>query len=206
MKRHLVFTFFILVSAGITQCQETKGQPTSIVGSSEVGKPKGNEDVRYLLVRRAGRPERNYYELTRTATFFEPQLCNDELISQLKPPPSFFCCDIISEYTVRYGVYQAWKVRVIGTSDSQGAPTSTKDSVYVLVYARHPDWKFCARKYRIESSSDGARKIIYTDFQDGREYTFELSPKWPRPWQIYEVEIQSSNAFPEIWQASKERN
>jgi len=95
---------------------------------------------------------------------------------------------------------------MIGTSDSQGTPTSTKNSVYVLVYARHPDWKFCARKYRIESSksskssNDGARKIIYTDFQDGREYTFELSPKWPRPWQIYEVEIQSSKAFPEIWQ------
>jgi hypothetical protein len=205
MKRHLVFTFFILASAGLTQCQESKGQPTSLVGSSKVGKPKDDEDVPYLLVRRAGRPERNYYELTGPQ---RSSNLNSTMMNSLGYSSHHrrSCCDIVSDYTVRYGVYQAWKVRVISTSDSQGAPTSTKDSVYVLVYARHPDWKFCARKYRIESSNDGARKIIYTDFQDRREYTFELSPKWPRPWQIYEVEIQSSNAFPEIWQASKKRN
>jgi hypothetical protein len=95
---------------------------------------------------------------------------------------------------------------VVGTSDSQASPTSTKDSAYVLVYPRQSDWKFCARKYRVESSSNGARKITYTDFQDGREYAVDLSPKWSRPWQIYEVDILNSNALPEIFKASKSPN
>jgi hypothetical protein len=82
-------------------------------------------------------------------------------------------------------------------------PTSTQDGVYVLIYPRYPDWKFCAKKYSVVSSKDGARNITYTDFADGREYTIQLSSKWPRPWQVHEIEILSSNAFLEIWQASK---
>lgn len=197
---------FTLSSAGFTGRQAGKADLSSAVASSKAQTGKDASDVRYLLVRRAGRPERNYYELTRTATFLEPQLFNDEVIRRLKPSQSGFSCDIVSEYTVRYGVYQAWKVRVIRILDSQKAPVSTKVSVYVLVYPRHPDWKFCARNYRIESSNNGERKIIYTDFQDGRESTFVLSPEWPRPWQIYEIGILNSNAFPEIWQASKQPN
>jgi hypothetical protein len=167
---------------------------------------KDTGDLRYLLVRRAGSPERNYYELTRTARFLEPRLYNDEDFKRLKPSPGNYGFDIQTELTIRYGVYKAWKVRVVGISDSQKSPTSTKISAYVLIYPRNPDWRFCARKYRFETQNNGAKKITYTDFQDGHEYIFAPSPEWPRPWQIYEIDILSSNAFPEIWQASKQPN
>ncbi len=161
-------------------------------------------DFRYLLVRRAGSPEKNYYDLSRTAYFLEPQLFkNGELFRRYKPTPLAPGFDIVTEHSVRYGVYQALKIRVITSSDSEKAPSSTRDGVYALIYARNPDWKFCAKKYSVASAKDGGRNITYTDFADGREYTMELSSKWPRPWQIYEIEILSSNAFWEIWQASK---
>jgi len=207
MHRHILFTFFTLASAGLTHWQASKGEPSSPIASSKQVDGKGAAgDVWYLLVRRAGRPERNYYELTRTARFLEPQLYNDDEISRFKPSPRNSGFDMETELTVRYGVYQAWKVRVVGDSDSPRAPTSTKVSMYVLIYPRNPDWRFCAKKYRFEALDNGARRIIYTDFQDGREYTFGLSPEWPRPWQIYEVEILNSNALPEIWRASKQPN
>src|SRR5215467_3190224 len=156
----------------------------------------------YLLVRRAERPEKNYYELTRKARFAEPSLFSEETVRQYKPSPSSPGFDMITDHTVRYGVYQAWKVRVIGTSDSQKAPTSVKDSAYVLIYSRNPDWKFAAKKYKVVRTTNGGQNVTYTDFQDGREYTMELSSHWPRPWTIYEVEILSSNAFVEIWQTT----
>jgi hypothetical protein len=126
------------------------------------------------------------------------------MISQYKPSPHSRGFDIVTEHSVRYDVYQAWKIRVITTSDSEKAPSSAKDGVYVLIYDRHPDWKFCARKYSIASANDGGRKITYTDFQDGREYTIDMTQKWPRPWQIYELEVLSGSAIGEIWQASKQ--
>lgn len=155
----------------------------------------------YLLVRLADRPEKNYYELTRTARFIEPPFSNEEMVRQYKPSPRNYGADIMTDSTVRYGVYQAWKVRIISTSDSKKMPTSVKDSTYVLSYSRNPDWRFAAKKYRVVRTPNGGQSITYTDFQDGREYNMELSADWPRPWTIYEVEIVSSNAFVEIWQA-----
>ena len=38
--------------------------------------------VWYLLVRRADRPEKNYYELTRTARFMEPRFYGEEMVRQ----------------------------------------------------------------------------------------------------------------------------
>src|SRR5215470_16864844 len=96
----------------------------------------------YLLVHRVERPEKNYYELTRKALFAERELYSEELVRQYKPSPRHSGADIITDSTIRYGVYQAWKVRVIGTSDSQRTPISVKDSAYVLIYSRNPDWKF----------------------------------------------------------------
>ncbi len=203
LHRHLGLAFFMLTLAALTDWQADKDGLSSPVAWSKAENAKGTRDVRYLLVRRAGRPERNYYELTRIARFLEPQLYNDDLISRFKPSPRNYGFDVETERTVRYGVYQAWKVRVIGTSDSQVARASTKVSAYVLIYPRNPDWVFCARKYRIEFLNNGARRLTYADFQDGREDTFELSPRWPRPLQVYEVEIVTSNAIPEIWQVSK---
>jgi hypothetical protein len=157
----------------------------------------------YLLVRRADRPEKNYYDLSRTARFLEPQLFSDELFRHLQSSPQHLGFDVITDSTVRYGVYQVWKVRAVGISDSMQSPASTRDSAYVLIYPRNPDWKFCARKYSVQTLTGGARKIVYTDFQDGKQYTLDLSPQWPRSWQIYEVEILNANALPEIWQVSK---
>ena len=162
---------------------------------------KRSTDFRYLLVRRAER--KNYYELSRTAQLLEPQLFNDEVFSRYQPSSRQMGFDISTDSTVRYGVYQAWKVRVVGTSNSVKTPASAKDSAYVLIYPRNPDWKFCAKKYNVAPLRGGARRIVYTDFQDGKENVIDLSADWPRPWQIYEIEILKANAFVEIWEASK---
>jgi hypothetical protein len=176
---------------------------SSVPSSAQKDDSQDTGDLRYLLVRRAGSPERNYYELSRTARFLEPQRLSDEMVGGYKPSPRNYGFDIETEFTVRYGVYQAWKVRVVGTSDSAKAPNSAKESVYVLIYPRdrNPDWTFCARKYRVVSGK--AARVIYTDFQDGKEHTVELSSKWKHPWQVSEIEILNSNAFVEIWEASK---
>lgn len=158
----------------------------------------------YLLVRRAGRPEKNYYELTRAARFMERPFSSEEMVRQYKPSPPYQGADIVTDSTVRYGVYQAWKVRIVGTSDSQKTPTSAKDSAYILSYSRNPDWKFAAKKYKLVRTMNGEQNVTYTDLQDGREYSMELSPDWPRPWTIYEIEIINSNAFVEIWQATNQ--
>ena len=160
--------------------------------------------VWYLLVRRADRPEKNYYELTRSARFMEPRFFSEEMLRQYKPSPLNHGADIITDGSVLYGVYQAWKVRIIATSDSQKTPTSARDGAYFLSYSRNPDWKFAAKKYKVVRTTSGGHRIAYTDFQDWREYTIELSPEWPRPWTIYEVEILSSNAFVEIWRATNQ--
>jgi hypothetical protein len=162
---------------------------------------KSSTDVWYLLVRRA--EGKNYYELSRTAQLLEPQLFNDELFSRYQPSSRQMGFDISTDSTVRYGVYQAWKVRVVGTSDSVKTPASSKDSAYVLIYPRNADWKFCAKKYNVAPLRGGARRIVYTDFQDGKENVIDVSADRPRPWQIYEIEILKANAFVEIWEASK---
>jgi len=159
----------------------------------------------YLLARRADRPEKNYYELTRTARFMENPFSSEEMARHYKPSPRNYGADVMTDRAIRYGVYQAWKVRIIGKSDSKKTPTSLKDGAYVLSYSRNPDWKFAAKGYKVVRDADGGQKVTYTDFQDGREYTIELNPDWPRPWTIYEVEILGSNAFVEIWQATVDK-
>lgn len=168
-----------------------------------VGNAVDKSDDRYLLVRRAGPPEKNYYDLSRTAQFLEPQLFNDTFFSRYQPSPKEMGIDVITETSVRYGTYQIWKVRVLAGFDTDNAASSAKDSVYLLDYPRQPDWKFCARKYTLTALGGGARSLTYTDFQDGKEYVMNLTTSWPRPWRVFELEILNNNAFPEIWQASK---
>lgn len=167
------------------------------------GEAGEKSDLRYLLVRRAGRPEKNYYDLSRTAQFFEPQLFDDTFIRRYQPSPKWMGIDVETESTIRYGNYQVWKVRVLASYDTENAANSAKASVYLLDYPRQPDWKFCARKYDLTDLGGGARNLTYTDFQDGKEYLMKLTPSWPRPWRVFELEILNNNAFPEIWQASK---
>jgi hypothetical protein len=113
---------------------------------------KGSKEG-YLLVR-CDEKKTNYYDLSRFAYFIETQHLSDEFFKKYHPPSSK-CLgigfDIATEHTVRYGVYRVWKVRVVGTTDSVKMPASTKDSVYVLSYARNPDWIFCAKRYSVVS-------------------------------------------------------
>ena len=37
------------------------------------------------------------------------------------------------------------------------------------------------------------RRIVYTDFQGGKENVVDVTD-WPRPWQIYQIEILKANA------------
>ncbi len=94
-------------------------------------------------------------------------------------------------------------MRVVGTTDSVETPASAKDSAYVLIYPRNPDWKFCAKKYSVVSLKGGAGRNRLHRFPDGKENVIDLSADWPRPWQIYEIEILKANAFVEIWEATK---
>jgi len=158
------------------------GALASVSSIAQTVNAKSGKDLHYLLVRRAGEAGvlKNYYELTRAAHFLEPQHFSAEMISHYKPSPPYTGFDIETDHSICYGVYQAWKIRVITTSDSENAPSSAKDGVYVLMYTGQPDWIFCARKYHIVLAKDGGRSITYTDFQDGLEYTIELTKNWRR--------------------------
>ena len=158
----------------------------------------------YLLVRRADRPEKNYYELTRNARFMELPFSSEEMMRKYNPSPHSYGADIMTDSTVRYGVYQAWKVRIIATSDTQKTPISVRDGVYVLSYSRNPDWKFAVKKFNLVRTPKGGQDLSYTDLQDGREYSLKLTPDWPRPWTVYEVEVLSSNAFVEIYRTTSQ--
>lgn len=169
-------------------------------GQSNVPTAEGNGAGRpwYLLVWRGGTPIKNYYKLLQSPEFLEPQRVNEETFRQYTPSPGNYGFDVSG-----YGIYQAWRVSLLGTSDTTKAPASTRDGVYVLSYPRNPEWVFCATRYNLMPAAEGSRKLTYTDFQDGRQYTIELSVKWPRPWQVQKIEIIRSNIFLEIWQASQ---
>jgi hypothetical protein len=176
------------------------------VVSAQSSSQSADDGLRFLLVRWAGETGKlkNYYDLSKTCKFFEPQLFNDEFFRQYKPRArDRIGPDIITDETVRYGVYQVWRARVTATSDTQKTAASAKDGAYVLIYARNPDWRFAAKRYKVERTASGGQTVTYTDFQDGREYKMELSADWPRAWTVHEIEILSANAFEEIWQASK---
>jgi hypothetical protein len=75
-----------------------------------------DDGLRFLLVRWAGemRKLKNYYDLSKTGKFLEPQLFNDEFFRHYKPRDwDRIGLDIITDDSVRYGVYEVWKVRVM---------------------------------------------------------------------------------------------
>jgi hypothetical protein len=162
------------------------------------GKDSGE---RFLLVRDADK--RNYYDLCRWAKLFEPQL-HEELFRHYRPSPkSAGSFDILTDHSGRYGAYHAWKVRLKATTDSSASPRSNRDSIYVLSYSRNPDWIICATRYSLEPLKDGARRLVYIDFQSRKETVMDLSADWPRAWRVEEVEMVNEDAMPEIWAASK---
>ena len=75
-----------------------------------VGQARKQDDVRFLVNRRAGCHEKNYYELAKQVS-----LLGGEVITQ-------------EPQGIRYGVHSIWKVRVQRITDSQKDPESTRDS------------------------------------------------------------------------------
>lgn len=148
-------------------------------------------DIRYLLVRRAGTPEKNYYEFARRlAGIADADL---DFRGQL---------DVITEApgSIRYGVYRIYRVRVLRETDSEKQPASAGEGAFVMIYRRDPDLKFCAKNYRFEREPSGARKITYTDFVDGHEYSFRMAKNWPRPFSIYVVEVFPTDLLHDVWE------
>jgi hypothetical protein len=148
-------------------------------------------DLRYLLVRRAGAPEKNYYEFAR------------RLVGILDADLEFHgWLDVETEDpgSMRYGVYKIYQTRVVRETDSEKQPASPADGAFVLIYRRDPDLKFCARRYRFEREPSGERKITYTDFEDGREYSFRMTKNWPRPFAISVVDVLPANLLHDVWQ------
>jgi len=152
------------------------------------GRPSGRDDVRFLVIRRAGRPEKNYYELAK-----QVELLDGEVVT--KAPAG-----------VRYGVHSIWKVRVKWVTNSRNDSASIRNAHYVLIYERDPDIRFCAVNYHVSDLPAGARRIDYTDCEDRRQYSFEMTRQWPRPFVIYEVEILDRNVLRDLWERQKQKN
>jgi hypothetical protein len=138
-------------------------------------------EVRYLLRFRALPPhekrERNLYEFARTITGF---------IDGKSFPPS----GVITDSNVRYGVTSAHRVRVVRKTDSRTSPSSSRDSVYILVY--NPIYKLCAKSYSIDT------RINYVDCEDQRQLQFPLTSRGR--FDIYEVEVATGNILRDVWQ------
>ena len=152
---------------------------------------QNSDDLRYLLVRRAGTPEKNFYEFARC------------LVGILDADVEFHGrLDVETENpsSMRYGVYKIYQTRVVRETDSEKQPASPADGAFVLIYRRDPDLKFCARRYRFEREPSGERKITYTDFEDGRECSFRMTKNWPRPFAISVVDVLPANLLHDVWQ------
>jgi hypothetical protein len=148
------------------------------------------DDVRYLVIRRAGAPEKNYYELAKDVVIVDA-------------PPKFIpWMDVWTKQPegIRYGVHSIWKVRVLRVTDSMKDSVSSKDGDYVLIYERDPDVRFCAIGYEVSSLPSGGRQIKYTDCEDKKQYSFEMTKQWPRPFVIYDVEVLDRDALHDLWQ------
>jgi hypothetical protein len=166
----------------------------ALVASVFTTPAQDSADLRYLLVRRAGSPEKNYYEFARRLVGIL------DARSEFQGP-----FDVITEDpgTIRYGVYRIYRTRVLRETDSQKQPASLAEGAFVLLYRRDPDLKFCAKRYRFENEPSGARKITYTDFVDGREYSLRMTKDWPRPFSIYVVDVMTSDALHDLWLNSR---
>lgn len=148
------------------------------------------DDVRYLVIRRAGAPEKNYYELAKDVVIVDA-------------PPKFIpWMDVWTKQPegIRYGVHGIWKVRVLRVTDSRKDSVSANNGVYVLIYERDPDVRFCAIGYEVGSLPSGGRQIKYTDCEDKKQYSFEMTKQWPRPFVIYDVEVLDRDALHDVWQ------
>ena len=155
------------------------------------GQTKPADDIRYLVIRRAGGPpDKNYYELAKQvemadrAPFYAPGLMDIETTE----PRS-----------IRYGVHSIWKVRVLRSTDSVKDPVSSRDAFHALIYERDPDVRFCGVRYEVQNLPSGSRRIEYTDCEDKKRYSFGMTKAWPRPFVIYEFEVLDRDALRAAW-------
>ena len=160
------------------------------------GQTKPVDDIRYLVIRRAGGPPaKNYYELAKQVDMLE------------RTPvyaPGLMDIKTTEPEGIRYGVHSIWKVRVLRSTDSVRDPVSSRDAFYALIYERAPDIRFCGMRYQVENLSSGARRIEYNDCEDKRRYSFEMTKEWPRPFLIYELEVLDRDALRAVWQRQVE--
>jgi hypothetical protein len=160
------------------------------------GQTKPDDDIRYLVIRRAGGPpDKNYYELAK------------QVEMAYRAPvyvPGLMDIETTEPGGIRYGVHSIWKVRVLRTTDSVKDTVSSRDAFYALVYERDPDVRFCGVRYEIHNLSSGRRRIEYIDCEDKKRFSFGMTKEWPRPFVIYEFEILDRDALRAVWQRQVE--
>ena len=147
----------------------------------------GPADEHLLLAFRALPPhekrERPLYELAQRITGF---------IDGRQFPPTA----VITDKSVRYGVYSVRRVRVLKTSDSRQSPSGSRGrGVFVLAY--NSLYKLCATGYRIRMATASAGSITYDDCEGGRSSSFPVATT--RAFPIYELDTPGDNVFQELW-------
>jgi hypothetical protein len=155
------------------------------------GQTKPADDIRYLVIRRAGGPpDKNYYELAKQVEMAD------------RAPgyaPGLMDIETTEPGSIRYGVHSIWKVRVLRSTDSVKDPVSSRDAFYALIYERDPDVRFCGVRYEVKNLPSGRRRIEYTDCEDKNRYSFGMTKEWPRPFVIYEFEVLDRDALRAVW-------
>jgi hypothetical protein len=169
------------------------------------GQTKPGDDIRYLVIRTAGGPpDKNHYELAKQVEMAD------------RAPgyaPGLMDIETTEPRSIRYGVHSIWKVRVLRITDSVKDPVSSRDAFYALIYERDPDVRFCGVRYEVHNLPSERRRIEYTDCEDKKRYSFEMTKEWPRPFVIYELEVVDRDALRAVWhrqvemiKASEEKN
>ncbi len=147
-------------------------------------------EVLYLLafkgVPKCRGRERNFYEFAREIyRFFDP------------PPP---LAGVMTSEEVRYGIFATMKAEVLRVTDSQHAPQSSKESLYVLLY--DSIYRFCAKSYTIRMrGSEGV--ISYRDYLGGTDCEWQIRRRGP--FLIYEVRMVTGNIARELWEERRGR-
>src|SRR5258708_17671162 len=87
-----------------------------------------SDDLRYLLVRRAGFPEKNYYEFARVVGILDPDLEFHGPINVVTEDPG----------SVRYGVFRIYPTPVLRGADSQKTTPSPAGGPVPFVFTPQP--------------------------------------------------------------------
>ena len=194
IPQRLLMGFVFLL--GLTSCMERASQ------SSRVNSPTSADPP----IRQTPSPGDNKLDGTFLLLIFkaypphekkERNLC--ELAREIKAfvdPNRFPPTGIVTEESIRYGVFTVMRTKLLKTTDSVASPKSQEDRAYVLAVDR--TYKICARSYRLSN-----RRIAYVDYEDGNSYRFPV--KTSGPFLIQEVEVSPANILRELWQEKRPR-